>query len=165
MTTIYTRVLFYTYEEEENPDYINIHDAKFDKTVTIPRDYETTPDFSVMNWLQKKNIACLGCMMNHITCEFDGPVPDLREYNVTGVHVLEVSTVKNDNGSFQLMIYSARYGQSVYIDNCAGHDTIDNAYIWLDKNGFRVESSDVESLKMYIVTSTLKPLKEPIELV
>lgn len=165
MSQVFTRILFYTYEEEENPDSLEIFDPKYNKRVTIPRDHSTTPDFTAMNFLQKKNISVLGCMMNHITCEFDGAVPDIFEYNVPESHVLEISTVKNDAGIYQLKLNSARYNQSVYIDIKDGQDTISNAYQWLDERGYSLVSSDVDSIKMFVVTDTMKPLYNTPELV
>ena len=165
MSQVFTRVLYYTYEEEENPDSLELFDPKYNKRVTIPRDHSTTPDFTAMNWLQKKNISVLGCMMNHITCEFEGAMPDLFDYNVPISHVLEISTVKNDAGVYQLKIHSARYSQSVYVDIKDGRDTITNAYEWLDEKGYTLVSADVDSLKMYVVSDIMKPLYNTPELV
>lgn len=165
MSQVFTRVLYYTYEEEENPDSLELFDPKYNKRVTIPRDHSTTPDFTAMNFLQKKNISVLGCMMNHITCEFEGPMPELFEYNVPVSHVLEMSTVKNDAGVYQLKIHSARYNQHVYVDIKDGRDTADNAYQWLCDHGYTLVSADVDSLKMFIVTDTMKPLYNTPELV
>ncbi len=165
MSQIFTRVLYYTYEEEDQPDSLEIFDPKYNKRVTIPRDHATTPDFTAMNFLQKKNISVLGCMMNHITCEFEGAVPDLFEFNVPVSHVLEISTVKNEASVYQLKIYSARYNQSVYVDIKDGRDTITNAYEWLDEKGYTLVSADVDSLKLFVVTDVIKPLYETPELV
>jgi hypothetical protein len=103
--------------------------------------------------------------MNHITCEFEGAVPDLFEFNVPVSHVLEISTVKNEASVYQLKIYSARYNQSVYVDIKDGRDTITNAYEWLDEKGYTLVSADVDSLKLFVVTDVIKPLYETPELV
>ena len=163
MSQVYTRMLVYSLDEPSN--LINIHDAKYNKTIHIPLNAGYSPENAVLGWLNSKHIPHLGVVENHVICEFDGPVPSTDEFNIPTSHVLEVSTVKNDAGVYQLKIHSARYTQSVYTEIKDGYETIENAYVWLKNHGFTIVSVDADSLKMFVVTSTFKPLYSTPELV
>ena len=162
MTSVFTRMLVFSHDDQSN--LINIHDAKYNKIVHIPFD-TNSPETTVLNWLDSKHIPHLGVVENHVICEFNGPVPSTDEFNIPTVHVIEVSTFKNDHGIYVLKLYSSRYTQSVYTDIRDGYETIENAYIWLKNKGFNIVSSDADSLKMYVISNTFKPLYTTPELV
>lgn len=161
----YTRVLVFKRRVNLDEDVIELLDTKFNKTVEIPFNKSRTLEQNVYDWLDSKNIPYVGAMLGHVICEFEGPIPSHLMFNVPLSQVIEISTVKNDAGVYQLKIYSARYNQSVYTEIKDGRDTIDNAYQWLEDHGYTLVSSDVDSLKMYIVTDVMKPLYTTPELV
>ena len=161
----YTRVLVFKRRVDFVEDVIELLDTKFNKTVEIPFNKSSTLEQNVYDWLDSKNIPYIGAMLDHVICEFEGPIPSHVLFNVPRSLVLEISTVKNDAGVYQLKIHAARYNQSVYTEIKDGRDTIDNAYQWLEDHGYTLVSADVDSLKMYVVTDVMKPLYTTPELV
>ena len=162
----YTRILVYKHIVNFVEDTLSIHDPKYENTIEIPFDNSCTAEQNIYNWLDSKNIPYIGAMSDHVICEFDGPLPVPSMFDVPTSHVFEISPVKNDTKpGYQMKIYTARYNQSVYIDLKDGVDTIDNAYEYLIAKGYTLISSDVDSLKMYVVSDVMKPLYTTVELV